>query len=61
MVVADRDGVVVVPFERLDAVIARLESVRALEAALDAEVARGLRIPPAIKALLESDATQFID
>lgn len=52
MIVADRDGVVVVPFARIDAVIARLAEVRALEEALDAEVAKGLKLPPAIGELL---------
>ncbi|TXL68592.1 RraA family protein [Zeimonas arvi] len=42
----DQDGVVVVPFERIDEVLARLEAVRAAEAALDAKVRAGLRLPP---------------
>jgi regulator of RNase E activity RraA len=41
MIVADSDGVVVVPFADLDAVIARLSVVAAAEHALDAEVAAG--------------------
>ena len=45
MVVADRDGVVIVPFGRIDAVIARLDRVRELETALDAEVTAGLAAP----------------
>ena len=46
IVVGDQDGVVVVPFDRVDAVIGRLDAVRAAEAALDAKVRAGLRIPP---------------
>ncbi|MEO0914444.1 MAG: RraA family protein, partial [Pseudomonadota bacterium] len=46
MIVADRDGVVVVPFAEIDAVLHRLPEVSALEAALDAEVAAGLTVPP---------------
>ncbi|MEM9605059.1 MAG: RraA family protein [Pseudomonadota bacterium] len=61
MVVADRDGVVVVPFARLDEVIGRLAGVAESEAALDAEVAAGLAVPEAIRDLLDSDDTLFID
>ncbi|WP_417720903.1 RraA family protein [Salipiger sp.] len=45
MIVADRDGVVVVPFERIDAVIARLAHVSELEHALDADVEKGFCDP----------------
>jgi len=55
MIVADHDGVVVVPFARIDAVIAKLETIRALETALDAEIAGGLKIPPSTVELLKSD------
>lgn len=56
MVVADADGVVVVPFDEIDRVVAQLGTVAALEAALDAEVANGLAIPDNIRELMESDA-----
>ncbi len=49
VIVGDQDGVVVVPFDRIDAVIARLGAVRAAEADLDAKVRAGLRIPPFLK------------
>ena len=45
IVIGDQDGVVVVPFERIDAVIAKLPEVRELEADLDAQVKGGLRVP----------------
>ena len=61
MVVADRDGVVVVPFERLDEVIANLEKVRQAEILLDEEIAEGLKVPPAILELLDSDDVTFLD
>jgi len=44
IVLGDEDGVVVVPFERIDAVIAALPKVRAAEAALEARVKDGLRV-----------------
>ena len=52
MIVADRDGVVVVPFARLDEVIARLEKVKAAEYALDAEVEKGFCSPLDLEAML---------
>lgn len=45
----DQDGVVVVPFERIDTVIARLEGIRTAEARLDAQVRAGLRELPGLK------------
>lgn len=61
MIVADRDGVVVVPFDRIDEVVERLETIRALETELDGKVAEGLRVPQSILDLLESDAVIFVD
>lgn len=59
MIVGDRDGVVVVPFARIDAVIARLEQIRAAETEREAQVAAGLVCPQAIRDLLASDATSY--
>ena len=56
MIVADEDGVVVVPFARIDAVVARAAEVMRLEEDLGAEVAAGLTVPENIKDLLESEA-----
>lgn len=61
MIVADRDGVVVVPFAQIDAVIARLVKVKELEYALDKEVEEGLKVPQYILDLLDSDQTVYID
>lgn len=61
MIAADRDGVVVVPFEKIDEVIARLEVVSALEADLDAEVAGGLKLPSSIAELLAGDKIKYVD
>ncbi|MEL7117520.1 MAG: RraA family protein, partial [Pseudomonadota bacterium] len=60
MIVADFDGVVVVPFADLDAVIAKLETVIALETALDAELKGGLAVPPAIDELLKTDKVSYV-
>ena len=61
MIIADRDGVVVVPFDRLDEVIARLEKVRVLEAELDAKVAGGLVVPEWVEDYLASDQSDETD
>jgi len=49
LLLGDQDGVVVVPFDRIDAVIGRLPGIRAAEAELDAKVKAGLRIPSFMK------------
>lgn len=61
MIVADRDGVVVVPFEKIDEVIVMLAQVKELETALDAEVAEGLKLPAAMAELLASDQVRYLD
>ncbi|MEO1102404.1 MAG: RraA family protein [Pseudomonadota bacterium] len=61
MVVADRDGVVIVPFEIIDDVIARLDEVKALEAKLDAEVAAGRKSFDKVAALVESGGVRYVD
>ena len=60
VILGDRDGVVVVPFDRLDAVIAEVARVGELEAALDARVAEGLTAPPSIVDLVASDAVRRV-
>lgn len=61
IIVADRDGVVVVPFEDIDRVIGRIERVQELEQALDREVADGLKQPRDIADLLDSDQVRYIE
>ena len=61
MIVADRDGVVVVPFAQIDAVIAQIKAVMELEDALDAQISEGLVLPEEIANLLDSDETQITD
>jgi len=57
MIVADRDGVVAVPFERIDEVIQKLEQISELERSLDAEVAQGLKVPNWVEQYLASERT----
>lgn len=60
MIVADRDGVVVVPFAKIDDVAARLGAIQDMEVELDAEVRKGLVLPDPIAALLDSDKTEIL-
>ena len=60
MIVADADGVVVVPFAQVAAVSARIAEVAALEHALDAEVDAGLSVPDDIKEVIQSDDVTWI-
>jgi 4-hydroxy-4-methyl-2-oxoglutarate aldolase len=53
VVVGDPDGVVVVPYHAIDEVVARLEGIKAAEAALDAKVKGGLGVPDFIEATLK--------
>ncbi|MGI9354471.1 MAG: RraA family protein [Rhizobiaceae bacterium] len=55
MIIGDRDGVVVVPFERLDEVIASLDRIIELEQKMDGEVAAGLKVPNWVEEYLASD------
>ncbi len=55
LIVADRSGTVVVPFERISDVIASVERVSGLEEELDAKVADGQTVPDSMLALLETD------
>ena len=59
IVVADEDGVVIVPAAQIEATIARLPAVKAAEAALDARVKAGLVIPEFLKALI--DGKRFLE
>ncbi len=61
MIVADQDGVVVVPFERLDEVIQSLKTIFEMEKVMDAEVAAGLKVPEWVEAYLASDKTMRKD
>lgn len=61
MIVADIDGVVVVPFGQIDAVIAQLAAIQKLEDALDAKVRDGLSEMPPIAAMLKDGTAKLVD
>jgi 4-hydroxy-4-methyl-2-oxoglutarate aldolase len=60
VVVGDKDGVVVVPREQLDAVLKRLPEVLEAEAELDAKVKAGLELPDFVTGLLSGDSVREI-
>ena len=51
VIIGDTEGVVVVPFDKIDAVIAAVEGIRSAEAALLARVAAGLGVPEWVEKL----------
>ncbi|WP_137700678.1 RraA family protein [Marimonas lutisalis] len=61
LIVADCNGVVVVPFARIDAVIATLAKVRALEADLETKVGDGFRSPLDLDEMLAAGRAVEID
>jgi 4-hydroxy-4-methyl-2-oxoglutarate aldolase len=61
MIVADRDGVVVVPFDRIDEIIVKVAHIAEAEAALDAKVAAGQKVSPKVADLLDSDQVRYAD
>jgi 4-hydroxy-4-methyl-2-oxoglutarate aldolase len=61
VLVADRDGVVLVPRASIDDVLAKLADVRAAEAELEAKVEAGLELPEFARALLASDRVRYVD
>jgi 4-hydroxy-4-methyl-2-oxoglutarate aldolase len=61
VVVGDVDGVVVVPQARAEAVLARLEAVKAQEMTLLAKVQAGLDAPPFGTELLAGERVRYVD
>ena len=61
MIVADSDGVVVVPFAQIDQVIDRLQIVMRLETERDRQVADGLKVPQNVLEILNSKRTLISD
>jgi len=61
LIVADVNGVVVVPFDKIDAVIAQLQKVAALEAELEAKVAEGFCQMAAIEEMIADGRAVIVD
>ena len=61
LIVADSDGVVVVPFAQIDQVIDALDEVRRLEDERDVLMANGAILTDELEALLDSKDVQYLD
>ena len=61
IIVADEDGVVVVPFARIGETIARLAGVRAAEATLEAKVKAGLKKPESFATMIPPARMREVD
>jgi len=61
VVVADLDGVVVIPFAELGLVNKRCQEILNLKIELDSKVHNELTVPQNIKNLLASDQVEFVD
>ena len=61
IIVADRDGVVVVPYELLDSVISKLRDVQMAEENMERKIKNGLKMPESWKAFLEADSVKHLD
>jgi len=60
VIVCDADAVVVVPAAQIDEVLERLKVIATAEAALEAKVKAGLKIPDFIRVILDSDRVEEI-
>ena len=61
VVVADRDGVAIVPRDALPAVLDSLGEIKALESELEAAVRNGATAPDEVAELLASDRVHYVD
>ena len=61
LIVADRNGVVVVPLAEIDEVIKNVRQVQEEEAAFEAKVAKGFCAPVDVEAMLEERSAVLID
>ncbi len=61
MIIADLDGVVVVPFDRIDEIAARSAHILSLERAGEQAIRNGLVMPDSYEKLFESDRIRWIE
>ncbi|KMW59691.1 hypothetical protein AIOL_004673 [Candidatus Rhodobacter oscarellae] len=60
MIVADQDGVVVVPFASIDRTLGKLDGIRASELAYEAEIAGGRKASQKAVDALTDGRTEFV-
>ena len=61
MAICDRDGVVIVPFDRIDEVAATLAALKKAETAVEEKVLAGMTEPDYIAELLQSTKTRYVE
>jgi len=60
IVIADIDGIVVIPLVKLDDITKRCYEILELEASKDQKVRNGLMVPVEIEELLASDKVEYM-
>ena len=61
IIVADSDGVTVVPFDKIDEVLNKLDRIIEVENAMDKQVSEGLKISQKALDYIESDQVIYVD
>jgi 4-hydroxy-4-methyl-2-oxoglutarate aldolase len=61
IVIADSDGAVVIPFEKIDGVIDRITRIQTAEAAFEARVKAGLRVPEFVMDMLTNGKVREVE
>ena len=61
MIVGDRDGVVVVPFDQINEVLSKLSFLKVAEAEVEAKISAGLKEPEYIADLMSSQKTLYVE
>ena len=61
IIVADSDGVTVVPFDKIDEVLKKLDRIIEVESAMDKQVSEGLKISQKALDYLKSDQVAYFD
>jgi regulator of RNase E activity RraA len=61
IIVADSDGVTVVPFDKIDEVLNKLDRIIEVESAMDKQVSEGLKISQKALDYLKSDQVVYFD
>lgn len=60
VIIADPDGIIVIPLTDLDEITMRCYEILELETELDQKVLNGLKVPNEIELLLESENVQYV-
>ena len=61
MIIGDKDGVVVIPFDLIGSVIGKLRPLQEAEASVEARVKSGMSEPDYIEDLMNSDKTSYVN